>query len=145
MHLFVYGTLRRGAAHPMHRWLESAEYLGTGRFRGRLYDVGSYPAAVASDDPADAVLGEVYRLREPAAILAELDRYEGCTPTDPAPHEYRRAAADIRLEAGPTVSAQIYLYQWRIGDLGWRARQPSRPVDDPGKPTPPADSTATSC
>ena len=138
MHLFVYGTLRRSASHPMHRLLLPATFVGPGRFRGRLHDLGSYPAAVASDDPADAVHGEVYLLHTPADTLAALDRYEGCTPDDPEPHEYHRTVAGIHLDADATVvPAQIYLYNRpaahlkRIepGDyLDWLARPPSPPT-----------------
>ncbi len=111
MHLFVYGTLRRSAAHPMHRLLLPAAFVGPGRFQGKLYDLGRYPAAVASADPADTVHGEVYLLHAPAATLAALDRYEGCSPDEPAPHEYVRAAAAIRLDTDSRlVAAQIYLY-----------------------------------
>ncbi len=154
MYLFVYGTLRRQAAHPMHHWLESAGFTGTGWFQGQLYDVGSFPAAIASNHPADVVLGEVYRLIEPTPILSALDQYEGCASGDPTPHEYRRAVADIRLETGTVVSAQIYLYQWptdgltRIveGDyLAWLARQASGPADALETRTPPAGSTTASC
>ena len=138
MHLFVYGTLRRAAVHPMHRLILPADFVGAGRFQGRLYDLGAYPAAVASDDPADVVHGEVYRLHTPADTLAALDRYEGCAPEDPAPHAYRRATADILVTSAqpPIISAQIYLYDrspdplTRIppGDyLDWLARRPPRP------------------
>ena len=140
MHLFVYGTLRRAAFHPMHSLLGSAEFVGAGRFQGCLYNVGSYPAAVYSDDPADTVHGEVYRLRKPAETLTALDRYEGCATDDPTPCEYRRASADVRLATGEVIPAQIYLYQWPVegltriaeGDyLEWLARKTSGPADPP--------------
>ena len=79
--LFVYGTLRRAAAHPMHRLLGPAAFVGPGEFQGRLYHLGNYPGMVRSDDPADIVHGEVYRLHELAATLACLDDYEGCAET----------------------------------------------------------------
>ena len=112
MHVFVYGTLRRSALLPMHRLLQPSTFVGVGRFQGKLYNVGDYPAAVPSDDPADTVLGELYLLHEPATTLAALDCYEGCTPDDSTPHEYVRIAANIRQTSDdfPTISAQIYLY-----------------------------------
>ena len=155
MHVFVYGTLRRSATHPMHGLLQPATFVGFARFQGRLYDLGNYPAAVASDDPADTVYGEVYELSEPAATLAALDHYEGCSPNDPEPHEYVRVAADIRLETGgyPVVSAQVYLYtrpvsrltRIPLGDyLGRLALRSAAPADDLEKRTPPANSRAAS-
>ena len=109
--LFVYGTLRRAASHPMHRLLLPATFIGAGTFQGRLYDLGSYPGAVPSADPADRVHGEVYRLHDPVATLARLDHYEGCAETDAPPTEYIRAVADIALPAAGFVRAHLYLYQ----------------------------------
>lgn len=124
MHLFVYGTLRKSASHPMHRLLHPAVFVGLGRFQGQLYDLGTYPAAIPSADAADTVLGEVYLLADPGTTLAALDRYEGCAADDPTPHEYVRTAADIRLEAAdnPTISAQIYLYHRPVAQLTRIAR-----------------------
>ena len=118
MHLFVYGTLRRADSLPMHRLLGPATFVGPGRFHGRLYDLGTYPAAVASTDDADVVHGEVYSLHEPAAALAALDRYEGCTADNPTPHEYIRTTAEIYLEPDFTaIIAQVYLYNRPVTGL----------------------------
>jgi gamma-glutamylcyclotransferase (GGCT)/AIG2-like uncharacterized protein YtfP len=49
-HLFVYGTLRSEARHPMHRVLKRyGEFVGVGRVRGKLYDLGKFPGAVPAD------------------------------------------------------------------------------------------------
>src|SRR6266478_4176578 len=83
-HLFVYGTLMRGFDHPMSRLLSrSADFLGEARCRGRLYRlkhyrIKYYPGLVLSDDPADIVFGELYRLRAPEELLRALDAYESC-------------------------------------------------------------------
>ena len=110
IHIFVYGTLRRSEALPMHQLLLPATFVGVGSFAGRLYDVGAYPAAVRSDDPAERVHGEVYRLHEPATTLARLDTYEGCTDDDPVPHEYVRTTLDVQTAVGSKISALVYLY-----------------------------------
>ena len=132
VHVFVYGTLRRSGAFPNHRLLLPATFVGAGSFAGRLYDVGSYPAAVRSDDPAERVHGEVYLLHEPAATLARLDAYEGCTAADPAPHEYVRAVLDVGMTGGKIIPSSVYLYNWPTtgfasiqgGDyLHWLARR----------------------
>ncbi len=63
--LFVYGTLMRGFDHPMAKLLSrSADFLGAAQCRGRLYLIKHYPGLVLSDDPAEIVFGELYRLRE---------------------------------------------------------------------------------
>ena len=47
--LFVYGTLRKAASHPLHRTLaREARYAGTATFQGRLDDLGRYPGVVVS-------------------------------------------------------------------------------------------------
>jgi gamma-glutamylcyclotransferase (GGCT)/AIG2-like uncharacterized protein YtfP len=76
-HLFVYGTLRRGA--PMHGLLsEGLRYVSAARARGRLYDMGAYPAFVVEADDGSLVLGELFEFTDdPAALLEVLDRYEG--------------------------------------------------------------------
>src|SRR5215467_7987983 len=77
--LFVYGTLMRGYVHPMARLLSAnADFLGEAKCRGRLYLVKHYPGFVLSDDPADIVHGELYRLRAVEDLLREFDMYEAC-------------------------------------------------------------------
>ena len=89
--LFVYGTLMRGFDHPMAQLLSrSAEFIGEARCRGRLYLVKHYPGLVLSDDPTDAVFGELYRLRQPDALLREFDMYEACGEGFAPPTEYVR-------------------------------------------------------
>ena len=95
--LFVYGTLMRGFDHPMAKLLSAnADFLGQARCRGRLYLIKHYPGLVLSDDPADIVHGELFRLREREAMLHEFDMYEACGDNFPQPTEYVRqdAAAD---------------------------------------------------
>jgi len=94
--LFAYGTLgpdRRGSASG-GRW--EADML-----RGRLYDLGPYPALVDADDPeAGWVHGHV-RAVEPAEFPGGLDAYEGV-----ARGLYRRSRATTR--GGRLV--WVYLY-----------------------------------
>jgi gamma-glutamylcyclotransferase (GGCT)/AIG2-like uncharacterized protein YtfP len=74
-HLFVYGTLRTGADNRFARMLaEQACSMGPAQVPGRLYHFGSYPGARPGDG---SVHGEIFRLENAGAILAELDRYEG--------------------------------------------------------------------
>jgi gamma-glutamylcyclotransferase (GGCT)/AIG2-like uncharacterized protein YtfP len=114
-HLFVYGTLRRGAGHPMHAVLSRlAERAGGAIFRGRLYWIAGFPGAVDSDDARDEVRGEVYRLiGHPVlrqGLLARLDAYEGCAPSDPEPRAFSRGSRTVRLETGRPIEAWVYLY-----------------------------------
>ncbi len=84
--LFVYGTLMRGYAHPMARLLSAnADFLGEASCRGRLYQVKHYPGLLLSDDAADVVFGELYRLRAVEDLLREFDMYEACGEGFPEP------------------------------------------------------------
>ena len=77
-HLFVYGTLRRGCDNQFAQLLsERGQFISAARVPGRLYDFGSYPGARRTDLPNELILGEIFYLEEPAAVLAILDDYEG--------------------------------------------------------------------
>lgn len=68
--LFVYGTLMRGHRNPMAaRLRDGADFLGGARCQGRLYRIAHYAGLLLSDNPADAVSGELFRLRQSAALL----------------------------------------------------------------------------
>jgi gamma-glutamylcyclotransferase (GGCT)/AIG2-like uncharacterized protein YtfP len=117
-YLFVYGTLRRDNANDMYHLLaRHAEFVGDATFQGKLYRNAVYPAAVPSDDPADAVRGEVYRLHDPDSVLPRLDEYEECGPGFAEPTEYIRTIQEVRLGNGEKRRAWIYLYNWPVKDL----------------------------
>lgn len=72
--VFVYGSLKRGMAN--HQLLAGAQFVGPAQLGGlHLYDLGPFPMAVTTDDPAAVLPGEIYRVD--ATQLAALDRFEG--------------------------------------------------------------------
>lgn len=110
-HLFVYGTLRRGfQSHEILRRFR-AQFLARGQVRGRLYDLGEYPGAVESVSKADRVLGEVYRLPNPAHAFAVLDRFEGFDPGNTRSSLFERKETTVALAGGDQVQAWIYWMQ----------------------------------
>ncbi|MBO4227352.1 gamma-glutamylcyclotransferase [Bradyrhizobium neotropicale] len=116
--LFVYGTLMRGFDHPMARLLSgNADFIGEARCRGRLYRVAHYPALELSDDPADIVHGELFRLRVPDELLREFDMYEACGEGFPQPTEYVRQMLPLILADGTTTEAWTYVYNWPVAHL----------------------------
>ena len=116
--LFVYGTLMRGFDHPMARLLAAnADFIGEARCRGRLYLIQHYPGLVLSDDPTEAVFGELYRLHEVAAMLQEFDMYEACGDGFPPPTEYLRQMLSVTLADGSTREAWTYVYNWPVTGL----------------------------
>lgn len=113
--LFVYGTLRRGSAHPMaHRLAMQSDFLGRGTIGGKLYSLGFYPGLAAAESQSHRVHGEVVRLRHPAFSFTWIDLYEGCGPNAPEPHDFRRVVVPVTLNSGAPVEAWVYTYLKRI-------------------------------
>lgn len=110
-YLFVYGTLRQNAKHPMHQQLVAhARFVSMARYQARMYRVSYYPAAVPSASVDDQVVGELYQLVQPELLLPRLDQYEECGKGFAEPHEYRRELQQVTLENGGSVSAWVYIY-----------------------------------
>jgi gamma-glutamylcyclotransferase (GGCT)/AIG2-like uncharacterized protein YtfP len=109
--IFVYGTLRSDPAHEMfHLLAKHARFVGDATVPGRLFDLGEYPGMISSDG-AGRVLGEVYEF-DPVhwrPVIERLDKYEGCSTSDPEPHEYRREIVRARLASGETLPAWAYI------------------------------------
>jgi gamma-glutamylcyclotransferase (GGCT)/AIG2-like uncharacterized protein YtfP len=115
-HLFVYGTLMSTAAGALgkgmrERLQREGQLLGPATMRGRLYDLGRFPALVDSDNPADLVHGEVFALHESGKSFAWLDRYEGIDPGQPGHNEYQRVERSVRLACREEITAWVYLYR----------------------------------
>ena len=116
--LFVYGTLMRGFDHPMARLLSAnADFLGEATCRGRLYLVRHYPGLVLSDDSADVVHGELFRLRARDELLREFDMYEACGEGSKPPTEYVRDMLQVTLADGSASEAWTYVYNWPVAKL----------------------------
>lgn len=126
--VFVYGSLRRSAPEPLppgagkaRAALEAGgDWMGEASIQGRLFDVGDYPAAVSSRSPAEAVRGEVWRVRHPRRLFAELDAYEEARPAaarEAGDAEYRRDRRRVRLAGGARASAWVYLYAGEVDSL----------------------------
>ncbi len=102
-YLFVYGTLRRGSHNRFARLLHNrARFVGRARMPGRLYNLGQYPGATPSSEPADWVRGELFRIKHPAKLLAALDAYEG--------PRFTRVPQRVYCSSGVTL-AWVYLYR----------------------------------
>lgn len=110
--LFVYGTLRPFVAIPMARWLAAeARYVGPARARGRLYDLGPYPAMHVALGRRQWVVGDVYRVTSPR-VLRALDLYEaGARAWRP---QFERVRCIVALTRGGRRAAWVYLYRPRV-------------------------------
>jgi gamma-glutamylcyclotransferase (GGCT)/AIG2-like uncharacterized protein YtfP len=111
--LFVYGTLRRGLRlhHNLKRL--GAQFVAIGKVQAELFDLGEFPGARQSADPANTVQGEVYRLRRVENTLKVLDQIEGFSPHNPERGLFQRGTAQVTLPNGERRRAWIYWYRWR--------------------------------
>ena len=123
-HLFVYGTLMRGASGALGaaqraRLETEGVNLGPATMAGAaLYNLGRYPGLVESDDRAAIVHGEVIELAAPERSLGWLDEYEGVAGLDPD-GEYARVERAVRLAGAETITAWVYIMK---GDVRAHAR-----------------------
>lgn len=120
MHLlFVYGTLKRGAAN--HPWMAGQAYVGEARTAPgyRLFGLGEYPGLVHWPEDRDGVAGELWSVDD--ACRARLDEFEGV-----AEGLYRREKIPLQPPfADRDVEAYIYphsvLGRPEIGSI-WRGQ-----------------------
>ena len=113
-YLFAYGTLRPDLAPPALRpAVDTMTLLDAGRTPGRLYDVGSFPAATFGG--GGFVHGHVFALpADDAAVLHAFDAYEG------VPDLYIRTTVTVTLAGGGEQTCWAYQYN--------REGAPLRPI-----------------
>ena len=101
MHLFVYGTLKRG--QPRNRFLTGQTFIAPAVTRPlyRMFNVGEYPALVRHAD-GRAIQGELWDVDD--ACVRTLDHVEGCDLG-----LYVRAAVELSAPHDE-LSAETYLY-----------------------------------
>jgi len=114
--LFVYGSLRSGFKSQMYEYISRYfTYAGEARVRGKLFDMGSYPAGVPSRDNS-FITGELYKLNREADfswVFGQLDDYEGVNVEADEMQLYRREIAEVFINNSVT-HAWIY---WYNGDV----------------------------
>lgn len=112
--LFFYGTLQTGTGiRRVDRLLaRCTRDVGRAWISGRLYDLGRYPAAVASAGHNARIHGRVVELRQAQRWLKVLDDYEGVTPLCASDGEYVRTQITAYLPAGRRVlNCWAYFYR----------------------------------
>jgi len=109
-HLFVYGTLTRGSRSPFAALLAArARFIGDAWLPGRLYRLGHFPGAVPDPAARSLVQGHVFLIRHPA-LLAALDRYEGCGAGERIVSLFQREAHRVAFANGKELDAWIYRF-----------------------------------
>ena len=114
--LFVYGSLRSGFRNPAYQYLTKYFHLvGDALVKGKLYDLGDYPAAVATTEE-QFISGELYAINNPAEFewaIAQLDDYEGLNTEAGQQPLYKREVVTAYIK-GQDSEAWIY---WFNGDV----------------------------
>ena len=114
--LFVYGSLRSGFHSPAYEYISRYFTLvGNAKVRGKLFDLGNYPAGIKSNDNK-FIVGELYKItneNEFAWAVGQLDDYEGVTVEPDEIQLYRRELTEVYLNNSIT-HAWIY---WYNGDV----------------------------
>jgi len=115
-YLFVYGTLRKGFEIPVQKRISGdIEWLGLSEIRGKMYDIGDYPAALPLQRHEKSVIrGEVIKIKHPAKVMKLLDRYEGYDPKKLERSEYYRDKQKLVLENGQKIEAWVYWYNFPV-------------------------------
>jgi gamma-glutamylcyclotransferase (GGCT)/AIG2-like uncharacterized protein YtfP len=112
--IFVYGTLMRKFENEFAKKLhQNADLIAMGYFRGKLFDLGQYPAAVLCDSTTK-IWGEVWHLTDFEKIMPVLDEYEGIYEKNP---EYSRHHIPITTESGDIYYCWVYLYNYDTDNL----------------------------
>ena len=114
--LFVYGSLRSGFRSPAYEYISRYfDLVGEGKVKGKLYDLGDYPAAMPTDENK-FIIGELYKIRsenEFAWAIGQLDDYEGVHVGFDETQLYRRDITEIFIDNNVS-KAWIY---WYHGDV----------------------------
>lgn len=115
-YLFVYGSLRSGFGSSAYSYINRYFNLtGNAKTKGRLYDLGPYPAAIPADDES-YVIGELYELKDRSEFdeaIGRLDDYEGTNTEEADLSLYSRGITEVICN-GNKISAWIY---WYNGDV----------------------------
>jgi gamma-glutamylcyclotransferase (GGCT)/AIG2-like uncharacterized protein YtfP len=108
MHLFVYGTLKRGKQR--HRYLARQKFVAAVRTqsRYRLYNIGEYPGLVECANGL-SIEGELWDVDD--ACLIKLDQVEGCDSGF-----YRRSPVEL-APPHDALRALTYFYEQSVDGL----------------------------
>ncbi len=109
-YLFVYGTLRRDCGNDLHRLIaRNSDYVGMATFQGQMYQLEEYPGIVASENPNDHVVGELYLLSNTIKLLNVLDEYEEFDSENINNSLFVRTKVQVQVKGEP-IETYAYLY-----------------------------------
>lgn len=114
--LFVYGTLLVEDNKFGTYLRNNANFYNTGTIKGKLYDVGTYPGLIISNDQDYPIKGTIYQLNNAEEILKYLDPYEGFGDDQEQPNLFIRELLPIETSDG-AINCWVYLYNLAIDGL----------------------------
>jgi len=115
-YLFVYGTLLNADNEFAIYLKNNCSFYADGKFKGLLYDIGEYPGAIADDQYAGYVYGNIFMMSDAISALKYLDDYEGFGPEQEQPNLFVRKIVGIESEKG-IISCWCYLYNLSVDGL----------------------------
>lgn len=122
--LFVYGSLRKGFHSHAYEYISRFfSFVGEAKVRGKLFDMGIYPAGLPTNDN-QFIVGELYKVKhenEFSWAIGQLDDYEGMSVEPDEVQLYRREITEVHIN-GQVTHAWIY---WYNGDVSGRPVIPS--------------------
>jgi len=111
-HLFVYGSLRSGFQSPAYEYISRFfTLISEAKVKGKLFDMGSYPAAVPTSEDV-FITGELYIIKDESEFswaIGQLDDYEGVNVESDEIQLYRRELSEI-LAGDEKFTAWMYWY-----------------------------------
>ncbi|MCW3116990.1 MAG: gamma-glutamylcyclotransferase [Chitinophagaceae bacterium] len=124
-HLFVYGSLLSGFKSAAYEYVSRYfTLISPAKIRGKLYDMGEFPAAVPTQEEI-FITGELYLIKNESEFswaLGQLDDYEGVTIEPGEVQLYRRELTGVYYD-NELTNAWVY---WYNGDVS------NRPVVESG-------------
>ena len=119
--LFVYGSLRSGFRSPVYEYISRFfTFAGEAKVKGKLYDMGEYPAAVPVNEEL-FILGELYTIKneqEFSWAIGQLDDYEGVNVEADEEKLYERKITEVYIN-DQVVPAWVY---WYSGDVSGKPK-----------------------
>jgi gamma-glutamylcyclotransferase (GGCT)/AIG2-like uncharacterized protein YtfP len=118
--LFVYGTLRKGRISTFLPQIAPFLKAKTKGFvKGRLFDVGEFPAAKPSSLSSKKVYGDLVEITPGRIndVLHALDNYEEIDISTPENSLFKRDIVDVITNNGDKIKAWIYWYNKDIQGL----------------------------
>ncbi|SDT09783.1 Uncharacterized conserved protein YtfP, gamma-glutamylcyclotransferase (GGCT)/AIG2-like family [Mucilaginibacter mallensis] len=114
-YLFVYGTLLNAGNSFATYLTNNCNFYGKGKLKGRLYDIGEYPGAVADSNSRSYIYGDIVLIHNPT-VLKQLDDYEGFGDDQQQPNLFIREMMEIETAEG-SIDCWVYLYNLPVEGL----------------------------